>query len=69
MRQAFSASMLVFLLAAPVAAAPWGADYHMGTFVAFGGDEEVGRISLECAHIPLDGSAAPPEGFEACIGG
>jgi hypothetical protein len=36
------------LTIAQATAAPWGTDYHMGTFGAGGGSDAEGRLTLEC---------------------
>ena len=40
--------MTALMLAAPAMAAPWVTDYQMGAFIAGGGSDEEGWLSLEC---------------------
>lgn len=48
----------VLMSIAPVMAAPWVTDYHMGAFIAGGGSDEEGWLSLECGdpEQAVDGS-------------
>lgn len=58
MKRSVCIALVSAALAAPAAAAPWDTDYQMGTFVAFGGTAEAGRLSLECGDPQAGGSTA-----------
>jgi hypothetical protein len=51
MRALVAALLASLLVVAPAAAEPWGTDFNMGTFVAYGGSDAEGRISLECGSL------------------
>ena len=48
MKPVLLAAVLGLIAAPALASEPWGSDYHMGFFIAYGGDDQMGRISLEC---------------------